>query len=139
MKFLISSSFRTLYRKMSTWYVDMSPSLLIVEDTNGFVFGAIVSCPLKVDEHFYGSGESKLFTFYPEFTEWTWTGENNYFVKGSQQSLSVGAGSGRFGLWLDGDLYHGRTQRCDTFFNEPLTNSEDFLIRHIEVWGFSML
>jgi len=43
---------------------------------------------------------------------------------------------GRFGLWLDGDLYHGRTQTCPTFKNNVLASQEDFMIRYIEVWYF---
>ena len=42
------------------------------------------------------------------------------------------------GLWLDADLYHGRTQHCDTFENEPLTGDvEDFIIRGIEIWSLN--
>ena len=31
------------------------------------VFGAMLSCGPKVSDHFYGSGETYLFTFYPRF------------------------------------------------------------------------
>ena len=31
------------------------------------VFGAMLSEALKVSDHFYGTGESFLFTFFPEF------------------------------------------------------------------------
>ena len=31
------------------------------------VFGALINCPLRVSDHFYGTGESFLFTFYEEF------------------------------------------------------------------------
>ena len=31
------------------------------------LFGAMTSCALKVSDHFYGTGESFLFTFNPEF------------------------------------------------------------------------
>ena len=43
---------------------------------------------------------------------------------------------GLFGLWLDGDLYHGRTQSCETFENDLLTVSEDFVVQAVEAWGF---
>jgi hypothetical protein len=45
--------------------------------------------------------------------------------------------SGVYGLWLDGDLYHGRTQPCLTYDNDLLTTSEDFVVQCLEVWGFS--
>ena len=44
---------------------------------------------------------------------------------------------GVYGLWLDGDLYHGRTQWCVTYDNDLLTASEDFMIKCLEVWTFT--
>lgn len=44
--------------------------------------------------------------------------------------------SGKFGLWLDGDLYLGRTQTCNTYGNEPLAPQEDFVVKTLECWAF---
>jgi len=44
--------------------------------------------------------------------------------------------SGRFGLWLDGDLNQGRSQQCSTYGNEPLAPQEDFVIKTLECWAF---
>lgn len=44
--------------------------------------------------------------------------------------------SGKFGLWLDGDLYQGRTQTCSTYGNEPLAPHEDFVVKTLECWAF---
>nr|CAH7761001.1 unnamed protein product [Callosobruchus chinensis] len=97
-------SLNSMYRKMQKLE---SPILLVIEDTDNNVFGALTSCSLQVSEHFYGTGESLLFSFTPEFKVYNWTGENLYFIKGNYESLSIGAGDGKFGLWLDGDLYLG--------------------------------
>lgn len=70
------------------------------------------------------------------FRRFTWTGDNLYFIKGNTDSLAFGAGEGNFGLWLDGDLYHGSTHRCKTFNNEPLTNHQDFVVCILECWCF---
>jgi len=43
---------------------------------------------------------------------------------------------GTYGLWLDADLYHGRTCPSKTFNNETLTSNEDFIIASVEVWTF---
>ncbi|XP_026687599.1 TLD domain-containing protein 2-like [Diaphorina citri] len=56
------------------------------------VFGALTSCSLKVSDHFYGTGESLLFSFTPDLQVYNWTGDNMYFIKGNNESLSIGAG-----------------------------------------------
>ena len=43
---------------------------------------------------------------------------------------------GNFGLWLDGDLYHGSSHPCKTFGNQTLSSEEDFVVKSIESWGF---
>ena len=40
-----------------------------------------------------------------------------------------------FGLWLDGDLRFGKSDRCTTFENEPLSKEERFEILKLEVYG----
>lgn len=44
--------------------------------------------------------------------------------------------SGVYGLWFDGDLYHGHSQKCKTYDNDILTSNEDFVIAAIEIWTF---
>ncbi|OAD59318.1 Oxidation resistance protein 1 [Eufriesea mexicana] len=123
-------SLNSMYRKMAKIE---SPILLVIEDTEGNVFGALTSCSLHVSDHFYGTGESLLFKFTPRFQAFHWTGDNLYFIKGNNESLAIGAGDGKFGLWLDGDLYQGRTQSCSTYGNEPLAPREDFVAsRNVE-------
>ncbi|XP_011702798.1 PREDICTED: nuclear receptor coactivator 7 isoform X4 [Wasmannia auropunctata] len=126
-------SLNSMYRKMAK--VE-SPILLVIEDTEGNVFGALTSCSLHVSDHFYGTGESLLFRFTPRFQCFNWTGDNLYFIKGNNESLAIGAGDGKFGLWLDGDLYQGRTQACSTYGNEPLAPREDFVVKTLECWAF---
>jgi len=127
-------SLNSLYRKMVG--VD-SPVLLVIEDTQANVFGAVTSCGLRVSESFYGTGESFLFRFDGHVHVYSWTGENSYFIKGNNESLAIGAGDGRFGLWLDGDLNQGRSQSCKTFANEPLSPNEDFWVKTLECWAFT--
>ncbi|XP_077517940.1 TLD domain-containing protein mustard isoform X3 [Amblyomma americanum] len=126
-------SLKTLYREMLK--VE-TPILLAVLDTEGAVFGVLTSCSLRMSDHFYGTGESFLFTFHPEFKLYKWTGDNVYFIKGNADSLAFGAGDGQFGLWLDGDLFHGRSRRCKTYGNDVLSSKEDFVVKALEAWGF---
>ncbi|OQV20344.1 Nuclear receptor coactivator 7 [Hypsibius exemplaris] len=126
-------SLKTLYRKMQP--VD-SPTLFLIKDVHEHVFGAIVSCAFKVAEHFYGTGESLLFTFFPAFEVYNWNGENQYIVRGQLDNIAIGSGSGTFGIWLDEDLFKGRTQACTTFDNEPLCPCGDFEVKNVEAWCF---
>ncbi|XP_054273068.1 nuclear receptor coactivator 7-like isoform X3 [Macrosteles quadrilineatus] len=126
-------SLNSMYRKMTRIE---SPILMVIQDTDNNVFGALTSCALKMSDHFYGTGESLLFRFAPECQVYNWTGDNLYFIKGNNESLSIGAGDGKFGLWLDGDLYQGRTEPCNTYGNDPLTPSVDFVVKTLECWAF---
>ncbi|GAB0093026.1 nuclear receptor coactivator 7-like [Sergentomyia squamirostris] len=126
-------SINSLYRKMHRLE---SPILIVIQDTGNNVFGALTSCSLHVSDHFYGTGESLLYKFNPSFKVFHWTGENMYFIKGNPESLSIGAGDGIFGLWLDGDLNQGRSQHCTTYGNEPLAPQEDFVVKTLECWAF---
>ncbi|XP_071064088.1 oxidation resistance protein 1 isoform X3 [Dasypus novemcinctus] len=127
------TSLKTLYRTMTG--LD-TPVLMVIKDSDGQVFGALASEPFKVSDGFYGTGETFVFTFCPEFEVFKWTGDNMFFIKGDMDSLAFGGGGGEFALWLDGDLYHGRSHSCKTFGNHTLSKKEDFFIQDIEIWAF---
>ncbi|XP_050170320.1 nuclear receptor coactivator 7 isoform X3 [Myiozetetes cayanensis] len=127
------TSLKTLYRKSAS--LD-SPVLLVIKDMDNQIFGAYATHPFKFSDHYYGTGETFLYTFSPHFKVFKWSGENTYFINGDTSSLELGGGGGRFGLWLDADLYHGRSNSCSTFNNDILTKKEDFIIQDVEVWTF---
>ncbi|CAB3398510.1 unnamed protein product [Caenorhabditis bovis] len=139
-------SLATLYRKMAKFDEDLSPVLLIIRDTKDHVFGAVVSSAIRPSDHYTGTGDSCLLWRFTgelpncrELRHYAWTGENQFFVNAAKDALSIGAGSGRYGVWLDADLNHGRSQRCETFENEPLCgDNEDFVIQFMEAYGFRM-
>ncbi|KAM6279530.1 nuclear receptor coactivator 7 isoform 3-T4 [Porphyrio hochstetteri] len=127
------TSLKTLYRKSAS--LD-SPVLLVVKDMDNQIFGAYATHPFRFSDHYYGTGETFLYTFSPSFKVFKWSGENTYFINGDTSSLELGGGGGRFGLWLDADLYHGRSNSCSTFNNDILSKQEDFIIQDVEVWTF---
>ncbi|XP_028252370.1 nuclear receptor coactivator 7 isoform X2 [Parambassis ranga] len=127
------TSLKTLYRNLAD--VD-SPVLLVIKDMDNQIFGAFSTHPFRVSEHFYGTGETFLYSFCPEIKVYRWTGENSYFVKGNTDSLQLGGGGGQLGLWLDAELYRGTTNKCATFNNQPLSTQQDFNIHSLEVWTF---
>ncbi|KAM9353076.1 nuclear receptor coactivator 7 [Symphorus nematophorus] len=125
------SSLKTLYRNMAG--LD-SPVLLVIKDMHKKVFGAFSSDPFKVSKYCYGTGETFLFSFNPDFQAYRWSGENSYFVSGNLESLQIGGGGVGFALWLDADLYHGSSFSCPTFHNASLSSQEDFIVQDLEVW-----
>jgi len=129
-------SLKSLYRKMAS--MPDGPMLVFIKDTADKVFGAMSSTTFVISDSFYGNGEMFLFSFGEdgELNHWPWSGENNFFIKGNKESLAIGAGEGLFGLWLDEDLYHGRSHPCSTFSNECLSSKEDFVIKILEIWAF---
>ncbi|CAJ1073485.1 nuclear receptor coactivator 7 isoform X2 [Xyrichtys novacula] len=128
------ASLKSLYRKLSS---TDSPVLIVIKDALDEIFGAFLSHPLKPSETFYGTGETFLFMLHPRFKCFRWTGENSFFIKGDLDSFSIGGGSGHFGLWVDENLYLGRSSPCYTFNNCCLAETDDFRIMELEVWTFS--
>ena len=126
-------SLSSLYRACAR--VD-TPVLIIVQDTDHAVFGACVSQPPQLSDKFVGTGESWLFTFYPSFKVFQWTGDNNYIMRAAADNLIVGSSEGRFGLWLDENFNQGRSQTVSTFDNKPLPGKEDFIVNNVECWTF---
>ncbi|XP_078094282.1 nuclear receptor coactivator 7-like isoform X2 [Mustelus asterias] len=126
-------SLKTLYRRVAN---TDSPVLLVLKDTHNQVFGALTSHPPRPSDRFYGTGETFLYTFSLDFKIFRWSGANSFFIKGSSDSLAIGGGSGHFGLWLDEDLNHGRSNPCETFNNIVLSKNEDFKVQDLEVWTF---
>jgi len=126
-------SLNNVYRKFQN---GVSPTLVAIQDTEGGVFGALVSHPLRFDEHFYGTGESFLYSLRPKKEIYNWSGENQLFIQGTAESLIIGAGEGHFGIFVDSNLYKGRSQSCSTYQNEPLAPKGDFIIKTMECWTF---
>uniref|UniRef100_A0A8C1SFA3 Nuclear receptor coactivator 7-like n=1 Tax=Cyprinus carpio TaxID=7962 RepID=A0A8C1SFA3_CYPCA len=127
------TSLKTLYRNLME--LDC-PVLMVIKDMDNQIFGAFSTHPFRLSEHYYGTGETFLYSFCPEIKVYRWMGENSYFVKGNTDSLQIGGGGGHLGLWLDADLYHGTTSKCSTFNNLPLSSKQDFTIQNLEVWSF---
>ncbi|XP_070834949.1 nuclear receptor coactivator 7 isoform X2 [Chaetodon trifascialis] len=128
------ASLKSLYRKLSA---TDSPVLIVIKDALDEIFGAFLSHPLRLSETFYGTGETFLFMLHPRFKCFRWTGENSFFIKGDLDSFAIGGGSGHFGLWVDENLYLGRSSPCYTFNNCCLSETDDFRVMELEVWTFS--
>jgi hypothetical protein len=123
-------SLHTFYRRVKSH----SPTVIIIEDSKKYVFGAFVTGTWDALGKHTGTGESFLFTLSPYFKVFPWTRENQLFMCGEAHSMSIGGGS-HVGLWLDEDFEFGTSYPCETFGNECLASGRDFDCVVLEAWG----
>merc|ERR1719266_2425680 len=108
------------------------------EDASGTsTFGAFLSGAPKRSEHFEGTGQTFVFKLKPNFNTYKWTGENTYFFKVDHDCMIIGSSKGSNAIWIDADLYQGRTRACGTFDSpQLLEGGEDFTLKTLECWAF---
>jgi len=128
-------SIHTLFRKVAR----QGPSVLVLRDAAGGIFGGFASKSWQVQEHYFGDGDSFLFTFVagpgmaaqegaeaeaaatvfssarPVLRVGRATGKNRYFMLAREDSLAFGGGGTGFGLRLDEELLDGATGKNDTY------------------------
>ncbi|XP_034472856.1 GTPase-activating protein skywalker isoform X3 [Drosophila innubila] len=141
---------------LTTFYVRVEqhePTLLMIKTCNNEVFGAYCSSRwfernVKDDkgqrQAYFGTGETFLFSLYPERAKYPWVGiegdrdlghSSELFMAADSKMITIGGGEGQ-AIWMDENIRFGKTDRCKTFNNPPLCPSGDFEIRVLEVYGF---
>jgi hypothetical protein len=128
-------SLSTLYRRSM---LCAGPSLLVVGDQRGAVFGGLVVAPLQpiIRKKYQGTNDCFVFTNVdgrPVICRPT--GANNYFTFCALEYLAMGGG-GHFALYLDEDLLNGSSSTSETFNNPCLSQTDQFKIKDVELWGF---
>ncbi|XP_026293249.1 GTPase-activating protein skywalker isoform X2 [Frankliniella occidentalis] len=145
---------------LTTFYVRVEqhePTLLMIKTSNNEVFGAYCSTRwyernVKDDrgnrQAYFGTGETFLFSLYPERAKYPWVGMEQspgekqldhsaeLFLAADHKMITIGGGEGQ-AIWMDENIRYGKTDRCLTFNNPPLCPSGDFEIRVLEVYGFA--
>uniref|UniRef100_A0A671KZA4 MTOR-associated protein MEAK7 n=1 Tax=Sinocyclocheilus anshuiensis TaxID=1608454 RepID=A0A671KZA4_9TELE len=120
------------------------PTVMLVKDTKGHIFGGFVSQSWEVKPQFQGDSRCFLFSVFPYTRVFTCTGYNNHYMylnQGQQtlpNGLGMGGQHGYFGLWLDCDFGHGHSRArplCTTYGSPQLSGDEDFKLDTVEVWG----
>lgn len=107
---------------------DAEPLLILVETTDGNMFGAYLSRSLqnRSTRKFFGTGETCLFNLrpHPVVFRWDESHDNQQFIYGDENFLAIGCSAGKFGMWLDRDLNQVVSSACDTFRNPSLIEHE---------------
>lgn len=120
------------------------PTLLLVKDTKGHIFGGFASHGWEVKPQFQGDSRCFLFTVIPRLRVYTTTGYNQHFMYLNQNQqtmpngLGMGGQHGYFGLWLDSDFGRGHSRarpKCTTYGSPQLSGEEDFTVDSLEVWA----
>ncbi|XP_010882423.2 MTOR-associated protein MEAK7 [Esox lucius] len=120
------------------------PTVLLIKDTKGHVFGGYASHSWEVKPQFQGDSRCLLFSVFPCLRVYTCTGYNQHYMylnQGQQtmpNGLGMGGQHGYFGLWLDSDFGRGHSRarpRCTTYGSPQMSAEEDFTVDSLEVWG----
>ncbi|XP_071086647.1 GTPase-activating protein skywalker-like isoform X3 [Haliotis cracherodii] len=139
------TSLRTVYSKIES----RQQTLFFIRNTENEVFGAFCSASWQQRKSkeknlsYFGTGETFIFTLYPIKLKYDWVGllyedipnTANMFLAGDTSILTIGGGQGE-AIQLDENLVHCRTEKCDTFDNDPLCEKQDFTCKVVEVYGF---
>lgn len=116
-----------------------SNSVIIIEDSWGYIFGVFIAHALENKSDYYGSGESFVFTVAPEVRKYKWTGNNSMFLISNPKTLVVGGGGDGFALQLDDELDTGVSSHSATYDNPQLSSGEFFRCLNCEVWNLDSL
>ncbi|KAH6844883.1 TLD-domain-containing protein [Chaetomium sp. MPI-CAGE-AT-0009] len=125
------ASLATLYEKCAQYQGVRVGFVLCVKDCDGGLFGAYLSDYPHPAPKYFGTGECFLW----RASAFPYSGINEYYMLCEAHFLSLGAGDGKYGLWLDDSLERGVSSTSQTFGNEPLSDEgEKFGVLGIEVW-----
>lgn len=130
--------------------------VIIIKDRKHGIFGAYCNEPFHPTEsrRYYGNGECFLWKMEKvpnlyigeelkkqdkehrwQFRGYPFTGLNEFAIYCQSDFLSMGAGDGHYGLWLDDSLIHGVSNPSLTYGNDVLSREgKKFHIVALEVW-----
>ncbi|XP_072292006.1 MTOR-associated protein MEAK7 [Eucyclogobius newberryi] len=136
------------FTRMATGLLKCGPTLLLIKDSKGHVFGGFASQDWEIKPKFQGDSRCFLFTVSPCLRVYNTTGYNQHFMylNQNQQTMPNGLGMGGqhyyFGLWLDCDFGRGHSRakpKCTTYGSPQLSADEDFTVDAVEVWAVGTL
>ncbi|XP_014661963.1 PREDICTED: TLD domain-containing protein 1-like [Priapulus caudatus] len=137
---LHGESFSTLMNHIC----NKGPSVLIIKDKDGYVFGGFASKSWEMKPQFYGNSRCFLFILAPQVALYDTSSlnENYMYLNLNQQTLPNGLGMGGqfeyFGLWLSNEFGKGYSKAgplCSTYNSPQLSSKTEFEIDVMEVWG----
>ena len=128
-----------IYNKCDQYTESYSISIILVESTQGEIFGAFVDAiPSQNSNKFVGTTDAFVFTLHPSVNKYPATNLNQQIVLFADNYFAVGFGDEGPALRVDDKLKQGRTYKSETFGNIPLTQGKgplatDFVVAKLEI------
>ncbi|XP_064610458.1 MTOR-associated protein MEAK7-like [Liolophura sinensis] len=132
------------FSQLQTRILKQGPTVIVVRDKAGHVFGGFASVSWNIRPQFVGTASCFLFSLSPQFSVYNGTGYNEHYmylnhgVKTMPNGLGMGGQLDYFGLWIDQSFSVGHSKagpRCTTYGSPQLSKTADFQVDVIEVWG----
>ncbi|KAL3755585.1 hypothetical protein ACJRO7_002610 [Eucalyptus globulus] len=119
------------------------PTILIIKDREGHIYGGYASQPWERHSEFYGDMKSFLFQLYPHASIYRPTGANrnvqwcavNFTSEDIPNGIGFGGRANHFGLFISASFDQGQTFACTTFGSPCLSTASRILPEVIECWG----
>jgi hypothetical protein len=113
-----------------------SSSIIVVQDSWGYIFGGYIAHAIENKGKYYGNGENFVFSLSGVSTPqcYKWSGGNNLFIISDSSCFAMGGGGDGFAFQLDDELDTGISNRSATYNNGQLSSSEFFKCLNLEVW-----
>ncbi|KAH6797566.1 TLD-domain containing nucleolar protein [Perilla frutescens var. hirtella] len=120
-----------------------APTLLVIKDKEGYIYGGYASQPWERHPDFYGDMRSFLFQLNPKASIFRPTGANHNLqwcaVSFSSESIPNGIGFGgkanHFGVFVSANFDQGHSFGCTTFGSPSLSKVCQIYPETIECWG----
>ncbi|RYR53296.1 hypothetical protein Ahy_A06g028315 isoform A [Arachis hypogaea] len=133
-------SFNTFLGNISN---HQGPSVLIIKDKEGYIYGGYASQPWERHADFYGDLKCFLFQLNPKASIFRPTGANHNLqwcaINFSSADIPNGIGFGgrvsHYGVFISANFDQGHTFACSTFGSPCLSKTNRILPEVIECWG----
>ncbi|CAH0717663.1 unnamed protein product, partial [Brenthis ino] len=132
------------FSTMTGRIIEQGPSIIIVEDSSGYIFGGFAPCSWGFGPNFTGTDEAFLFTCVPKMRVYPATNYNDHYQYMNHHTKTLPNGllmGGQFhfgGIWVNAEPFGegASAESCSTFKGyRRLSKDPTFRIRSLEVWG----
>ena len=133
------------FSKFAGAITKQGPTILIISDEDGNVFGGFATAPWAMNPKFCGNAETFLFHLNPKMNIYDSTPFNsNYqYFNLKQKTMPNGLGMGGqleyFGFWIDHEFGIVKTSPSCSTYQSPQLGGTEGKIRRLEVFGVGEL